>query len=202
MILIGERLWAAEPQPRGREPAPGELALVQSFLNSRWDLQRERAEVLVSGEALAGWLSTRGLLEDDRRLTDADLARALAVREGLRAMAFSNLGHPLDESTTEAMRRASEAPSLLIRLAPGGPRLFANTDAGLDGAIGLLYGIVALAMADGAWQRLKACPGHRCGWVFYDRSRNQSARWCAMQICGDQEKARAYYRRKMQGSPR
>jgi predicted RNA-binding Zn ribbon-like protein len=199
MLLTGERRWTAEPQPRGREPAPGDLSLVQNFLNSRRDLQRDRAEVFVSGEALADWLSARGLLEDDRRLTDDDLARTLAVREGLRAMAFSNIGHPLDEGATEAMRRASEAASLRIRFEPGGPRLFANTDAGLDGAIGLLYGIVALAMADGSWQRLKACPGRHCGWVFYDRSRNQSARWCAMQICGDQEKARAYYRRKTKG---
>jgi AcrR family transcriptional regulator len=34
------------------------------------------------------------------------------------------------------------------------------------------------------------------GWIFYDRSRNQSARWCAMNVCGDRDKARAYYRRK------
>jgi predicted RNA-binding Zn ribbon-like protein len=43
---------------------------------------------------------------------------------------------------------------------------------------------------------LKACPGRHCGWAFYDHSRNQSARWCSMQICGDREKARAYYRRR------
>lgn len=85
---------------------------------------------------------------------------------------------------------------LRIRLEPDGPRFLADTDAGLDGAIGVLYAIVAWAMADDSWRRLKACPGRRCGWVFYDQSRNQSARWCVMQICGAQEKARAYYRRK------
>ena len=194
MPLTRETSWA-EPQPKGRVPAPGELALVQSFLNSRWDLERDRVEVLASVEALAGWLSARGLLADDRRLTDDDLARALAVREGLRAMAFANNGHPLDERATEAMGGASEAASLRIRLEPDGARFLPNTDAGLEGAIGVLYAIVARAMADGSWERLKACPGRRCGWVFYDRSRNQSARWCATRICGDQERARAYYRR-------
>ena len=108
MALTRENSWA-EPQPKGRPPGPGELALVQTFLNSRWGLERDRAEVLASAEALAGWLAARGLLTDDQRLTDDDLARALAVREGLRAIAFSNIGHPLDEDATEAMRRASEA---------------------------------------------------------------------------------------------
>jgi predicted RNA-binding Zn ribbon-like protein len=194
--MDGKRHWAAEPQPRGREPAPGELALVQSFLNTRWDLRRDRRETLDSGAALTAWLSARRLLADDWRLTRSDLARVLAVREGLRAITFSNNGHPLDEDATEAMRRASDAASLRIRIEPGGPRFLVNTDAGLDGAIGALYGIVARAMADGSWQRLKACPGRNCGWVFYDRSRNQSARWCSMEICGAQEKARVYYRRK------
>jgi predicted RNA-binding Zn ribbon-like protein len=51
-------------------------------------------------------------------------------------------------------------------------------------------------MLDGTWARLKACPGRDCGWVFYDHSRNQSARWCSMKVCGDREKARAYYQRR------
>jgi predicted RNA-binding Zn ribbon-like protein len=185
------------PSPNRWEERPrtGSWRSSKTFLNSRSDLERDRAEVLASAEALAGWLSARGLLADDRRLIGDDLARALAVREGLRTMAFANNGHPLDEGATEAMGRASEAASLRIRLEPDGARFLPNTDAGLDGAIGVFYAIVARAMTDGSWQRLKACPGRRCGWVFYDRSRNQSARWCATRICGDQERARAYYRR-------
>ena len=54
-------------------------------------------------------------------------------------------------------------------------------------------------MLDGTWVRLKACPGRDCGWVFYDHSRNQSARWCSMKVCGDREKARAYYQRRTAG---
>src|SRR5215211_1975630 len=42
-------------------------------------------------------------------------------------------------------------------------------------AIGGLYAITARAMVEGSWNKLKACPGRHCGWVFYDRSRNQSA---------------------------
>jgi predicted RNA-binding Zn ribbon-like protein len=39
---------------------------------------------------------------------------------------------------------------------------------------------------------LKQCPGHdgRCGWLFLDRTKNLSRRWCTMQICGNAEKTR------------
>ena len=194
MRLLGDQL--ADPQPGGRSPAPGELALVQSFLNTRWDLRADHGEAFVSGEALAAWLSARDLLSFKRQLDDDDLRRALAVREGLRAVAFSNNGHRLDESAVDAMHRASASARAGIRIEPNGPRFLLDADAGLDGAIGALYAIVAGAMIDGSWRRLKACPGRHCGWAFYDHSRNQSARWCSMSVCGDREKSRVYYRRR------
>ena len=52
------------------------------------------------------------------------------------------------------------------------------------------------AIADGSWHRLKACPNEECTWVFYDASKNRSAKWCAMARCGDRMKARAYRRRR------
>jgi predicted RNA-binding Zn ribbon-like protein len=194
--VTGQNDEPGEQQPGNREPAPGELALVQSFLNTRWDLGGDRMEVLVSGEALGAWLAARGLVSADRTLTDDDLRRALAVREGLRALAFANGGHPLDGDAVEGMRRASKVASLRIRIEPDGARFLVDTEAGLDGAIGVLFAIVGRAMAEGSWQRLKACPGRDCGWVFFDRSRNQSARWCSTTVCGARAKSRAYYRRK------
>jgi predicted RNA-binding Zn ribbon-like protein len=199
MMMTGENRLTADPQPGGREPAPGELAVVQSFLNTRWDLRTDREEMLVSGEALATWLSSRGLLPATCRLVDGDLQRALAIREGLRAIAFWNNGHSLDREAYEAMRRASTGARIEIGIEPDTPRFVVDTGAGLNGAIGALYAIVARAMTEGSWQRLKACPGRHCGWAFYDHSRNQSSRWCSTKVCGAREKARAYYRRRTGG---
>jgi predicted RNA-binding Zn ribbon-like protein len=39
-------------------------------------------------------------------------------------------------------------------------------------------------------QRLKRCAG--CPWLFVDRSKNHSRRWCSMEICGTDEKMRRY----------
>jgi predicted RNA-binding Zn ribbon-like protein len=37
--------------------------------------------------------------------------------------------------------------------------------------------------------RLKQCPAADCGWLFYDRSKNNSRRWCDMATCGNRQKA-------------
>lgn len=36
--------------------------------------------------------------------------------------------------------------------------------------------------------RLKQCPPHDCRWLFIDRTKNASRRWCEMATCGDREK--------------
>jgi len=38
--------------------------------------------------------------------------------------------------------------------------------------------------------RLKQCPAHDCRWLFVDRSKNGSRRWCEMSSCGDRAKKR------------
>jgi predicted RNA-binding Zn ribbon-like protein len=42
--------------------------------------------------------------------------------------------------------------------------------------------------------RVKQCAG--CPWLFLDRSRNGSRRWCAMTDCGTNEKIRRYVARR------
>jgi Putative stress-induced transcription regulator len=74
--------YGAGPQPAGREPAPGELALVQAFVNTHFDLAAGGGETLASPEALRAWLSERGLLASARPVDGRDLDRVLAVREG------------------------------------------------------------------------------------------------------------------------
>jgi predicted RNA-binding Zn ribbon-like protein len=196
--MTGENADTRAPQPGGRKPAPGALAIVQAFTNTHYDLAGEHAgEVLLDAEALREWLAGRGLLDAGACLGDDDLERALAVREGLRALALANNDQHLDARRLDAMRRASAHATSEVRIEPAGPQLIVAPDAGIDVAIGALLAITARAMIDGSWPRVKACPGRRCGWVFYDHSRNQSARWCSMKVCGDREKARAYYQRQV-----
>jgi predicted RNA-binding Zn ribbon-like protein len=46
---------------------------------------------------------------------------------------------------------------------------------------------------------VKECPG--CGWLFLDRSKNQSRKWCSMETCGARDKTRRYQKKQLAGKP-
>ncbi len=50
-------------------------------------------------------------------------------------------------------------------------------------------------LVSGELGKVRECAADNCGWLFMDRSRNQSRRWCDMKICGNREKARQHHRR-------
>jgi predicted RNA-binding Zn ribbon-like protein len=203
MLLTGEVRFdaapesSASPQPGGRVGAPGELGLLQAFINTHFDLVGERgADLFANPAGLRRWLGDQGLLARRARVGGADLGRALAVREGLRDLIADRertvAGSPLRAPLNEAFAGAS----LELRVTLRGTELVPVGSSELDRALGSLLAILARAMVDGSWLRLKVCPGRHCGWVFYDQSRNNSGRWCSMSVCGGREKARAHYHRQ------
>ena len=177
--------------PGGRAPAPGALREVQLFVNS---VDTENViEELHSPEALRDRLAARGLLDPDAAVGDADLARAIEVREAFRELLLGNNGEPVPDEALRTLERATERACLVVRLG-GGAELLPSVG-GVDGALGRLVAIAFTAMADGSWRRLKACRREICKWAFYDRSRNGSSTWCSMSVCGNRTKTKAYRRR-------
>jgi predicted RNA-binding Zn ribbon-like protein len=63
-----------------------------------------------------------------------------------------------------------------------------------------LLGPIALAalemLASGHFERLKQCPNHECGWLFFDHSKNNSRRWCDMATCGNRSKVKRHRQRR------
>lgn len=176
-----------------RTPTPGRLVLVQRFVNT---VDREHLrEMLSSPERLGGVLGELGLLAPDASVGRDELASALELREALRALALANNGVPAPGDAAETVERVAAAGGLGLRFVAGRP-LLAGTAPGVAGALGTLAGVYATAVADGTWSRLKACRRDVCGWLFYDRSRNRSARWCDMAVCGNRTKTRAYRARR------
>lgn len=45
-------------------------------------------------------------------------------------------------------------------------------------------------------ERVGVCADDRCGWLFFDTSKNHSRRWCSMDSCGNRAKVRRYYKRR------
>jgi predicted RNA-binding Zn ribbon-like protein len=168
------------PYPGERPPAPGRLRLVQRFVNTV-DYEHGR-EALHSPARLKTLLVELGLLAAGVRVTAADLARAHELREQLRALALANNG-----SRTRVVLEAD-----LVATVAAGRASLEPARRDVDGAFADLVGVVYTAIAAGTWPRLKACQRDVCGWLFYDRSRNRSARWCQMAVCGNRTKTRAY----------
>jgi predicted RNA-binding Zn ribbon-like protein len=192
----------AGPQPAGRAPAPGRLAYVQAFLNSFWDLERHGADRWEDAAGYGAWLAERAFGGPEPGA--GDLARALAAREALRALCLANHGRPDEPEPPSGARDVLDR--IAADVAPGAalvPWIGAAHAAldpagtGSDAAIGLALAIVSVARADGSFPRLKACPHADCGWVFHDASRNRSAQWCSMTLCGNRTKGAAFRRRAL-----
>jgi predicted RNA-binding Zn ribbon-like protein len=159
--------------------APQPLRHVQLFVNTI-DLTHER-------EWLAGWLEEQGV-----RPTAAALRRAREVREAVRELLYANNLQPGGIDPYPILERAADAARLSLDLRT--PAIVSHAS-GVDGALGRVLAIVYTAMLDGTFARLKACRNHDCRWAFYDYSKNRSASWCSMQLCGNRTKTRAYRRR-------
>src|SRR6478752_3169107 len=89
---------------------------------------------------------------------------------------------------------AVEPARLRVAVDDAGRTALEPDSGGVEGAVATLLGILHEAQLTGAWSRMKAC--RQCEYAFFDRSKNRSAAWCAMSICGNRTKNRAYYRRK------
>lgn len=181
-------------EPGGRRPAPGDLALVQRFINTL-DIEASTDE-LSSPEGLSQWLAAHDLIAADAHVDTDDLNRVRGLRESLRALLESNHGEaPAQEAIAAFNEHAATLP-LHVRANPPGHLSLEPASRGLDGALGRLLAIAYTAAVDGSWSRLKVCPSDTCRWAFYDHSKNRSSTWCTMAVCGNRAKVRAYQQRR------
>ena len=180
-----------------RTPAPGGLGLVQAFVHTV-DIEEGR-EDLATPQLMHDWLVGRGLAEPDVGVSPEQQQGALALREALRGMLLANNGgaiYPLDLAT---LNQAAQRSALRLRFQSDGKSRLEPETPGFEGAVGRILAAVFTSMAEGSWQRLKACRAHSCRWAFYDRSRNRSSTWCNMAVCGSRTKARVYRERRRGG---
>jgi predicted RNA-binding Zn ribbon-like protein len=153
---------------------PGPLRLVQQFVNS---VDLEHGTEWLN----EGWFAEHGLPGDE------NLTRAREAREALRALLNENNGARPTPSAVETLNRISAGAALAVRFDENGlPRLQPLDGRPLAGIFAAAY----TAMVDGSWSRLKTC--RNCCWAFYDYSKNRSATWCSMRLCGNRLKTRAY----------
>jgi predicted RNA-binding Zn ribbon-like protein len=186
---VGEQV-----EPGGRPKAPGRLELLQRFVNTHnHDFPPDWDRIGTAEKALA-WLREKRLVAAGDRISEADAARLRELREAIRALAVANHGGEPPVAATEVVRETARTAPLAVALDAGGRTALEPARPGVDGAVATLLGILHEAQLTGEWSRMKAC--RKCEYAFFDRSKNRSAAWCAMSICGNRTKNRAYYRRR------
>jgi predicted RNA-binding Zn ribbon-like protein len=151
-----------------------------------------RADVLAEpmAEALARMAAR------DRGRAERAFADTLALRElsdsVLRPIATG--GRPSDAGLEELREWEREALSHAV-LEPGGAGYRWRWD-GDDLRLPLwpLAHATVELLTHGPLDRLKPCGG--CRWLFLDRSKNRSRRWCSMEECGTANKMLRYTERR------
>lgn len=184
-------------EPGGRASAPPPLDIVQAFLNSI-DLE-DGPDLFAIVDGVAAWIDGNlGLTAI--KLSEADRARVVTVRELLRDVLTAHSGDAVGGNASKRLEQALDGVSLSIGFdGTSEPKLIEQGN-NLDAVLAILMRIVYTASIDGTWQRLKVCRNDTCRWAFYDASKNRSGVWCTMAICGNKTKARAYRRRSRKTS--
>jgi predicted RNA-binding Zn ribbon-like protein len=180
-------------------PAPGALETVRSFVNTL-DVEHG-TDALSDPAAASAWFAEHRLLGEAKSVhaSAADARHAVQLREALRAHLDAHHGEPLDPGAAAVLDDAARRARLTARFGGLDETSLEPDATGIDGALGRLLAISAAAIADGTWKRLKVCPADDCRWAFYDESRNRSAIWCDMKVCGNRAKVRGFRERTRSG---
>jgi predicted RNA-binding Zn ribbon-like protein len=150
-------------------------------------------DYLSTSDDLRAWAERAGLpprapvlgtVEDARQVRSAHRLRE-AIYRTFSAIAA---GSPPPATDVRRVLRAYGAAVSRASLDPSGQLEWPSPSTPLD-PVAFAAGQLLLAPDR---PPVKECPG--CGWLFLDRSRNGSRRWCDMQTCGSRDKMRRYYR--------
>jgi predicted RNA-binding Zn ribbon-like protein len=130
-------------------------------------------------------------------LACASLRQALQVRETIDRFFRHTAGGSLVGTDFRRLIRLYARHGPVAALATTGQGIRLRHTARLAGRPSFLAGIlqsaVELAFSPNL-ERVKICPA--CGWLFIDRTRNRSKRWCITALCGNRSKMHRHYRRK------
>lgn len=175
-----------------------------------WRTSDAALELLPDYATLLAWSVARGTLGAGTAAT----LRARAARHGAAAAAVTREAHALRDELCRAMDvlrdggRVNLAPfNRRLALLPAQPRLVRDDDGYRHDLPGkkldeplwpVLWSVTALlASADAG--RVGCCQAQGCGWFFVDESPNRGRLWCSSEGCGNRERARRAYAKRVRG---
>jgi predicted RNA-binding Zn ribbon-like protein len=140
----------------------------------------------------ADWLGKR---VSERADLAADLlARAIELREAIQIIgaALGRRAKP-PEAALASLSALHARCVAEAELAPGALSCrwrWSVRAAPVEAALGPIALAAIRLFTEGDFHRIRECGGHACGWLFYDRSKNNRRRWCEMEVCGNRAKQR------------
>jgi predicted RNA-binding Zn ribbon-like protein len=182
-----------------RYDVPPGAALLYDFVNTLDDrryivdhVRLEGSDAIDTPAHFTAWLGQHGL---SGAIDETAWRDAVALRNALR----SYLALPPCERQAAAPALDAAASIFDLRVgtdAQGSVNLVPQ--AGADTLGQILVQLHSLATA-GQLERVKTCADSDCRWIFLDRSKPGSRRWCSSTGCGNRQKTRAYRVRRNQG---
>ena len=183
------------------------------FVNTLSGRGRELPTERLNGYAdLVAWSRQSGLVEKRRaaglvqraaahpRQAARTLAAAVELREALfRLFSAVAAGLRLPPADLAALNRWLAKSLGRLRLAATGDGIewgWADEPEALDAPLWRVARSAADLLTGEDRTDLRECADGGCRWLFLDRSRNHSRRWCDMKACGNRAKVRRHYRRQ------
>ncbi|MFI7624629.1 CGNR zinc finger domain-containing protein [Microbispora rosea] len=197
--------WMATERFRTRT-APDGLAIVQELVNTH-GLPGHGADLLAGLDVARHWLQViaghwakvHGLEPPEVSLSAADLD---ALRE-LRTVVREMLAIPPGRRSADPFRATGavlpRAQTNLVSDERGRVAMI-PAGTGANWLASAIWSEILLAQHDGRWSRVKLCREPRCRVAFYDASRNGSATWHNVRVCGNITNLRASRARRKEAN--
>jgi predicted RNA-binding Zn ribbon-like protein len=177
-----------------------------------WHASSSPVETLNKYADLIEWSADRGIISGDAKdvlLRKSEekpaeaqtvLKKAREIRENIyRMLSDTSHGHAVKVTDLKGFNKALTNTLPYSRLAPYERGLKWDWDSSTDKLDSVIWPVVKSAvdlMTSEAIKRVGQCADERCGWLFWDSSRNRSRRWCDMSDCGNRAKVRRFYAKK------
>ncbi|MDN4614115.1 ABATE domain-containing protein [Leifsonia sp. F6_8S_P_1B] len=146
---------------------------------------------------VSAWFMEAGMIDDAPPAGDADLQRAVEVRERIYALLDASLhGTPLLADDVAFVNEVAAGSPVRLELSDGTVRRSGTIADGLGSLA--RETIAILGSPDAAL--LRECARPECTQVYLDRSRGHRREWCSMKTCGNRMKATAFRERRREAA--
>lgn len=161
---------------------------------------------------LVSWCQNAGVLSEERAAQlhgDAQqkperaahvFRKAVTLRRTIHSV-FSAAAarHPPSEGDLRPLNRTVGEALKHLRIVQTAKEFqwqWEGTKASLEFPLWLVARSAADLLTSERQSRIQQCGNANCSWLFLDKSKNHSRRWCDMAVCGNREKARRSRARK------